>query len=69
MRASLERLPRNEAALRVAGRLSRKLLGTQVQDLSQDELHRFVDDLQQDIGDLHDVIAGTWFPPRIGEGA
>jgi uncharacterized alpha-E superfamily protein len=69
MRASLERLARNEAALRVAGRLSRKLLGTQVQDLSQDELHRFVDDLQQDIGDLHQAIAQTWFPPVAVEAA
>jgi uncharacterized alpha-E superfamily protein len=69
MRASLERLPRNEAALRVAGRLSRKLLGTEVQRLTQTELHRFVDELQLDIGDLHDEIARTWFPPRFGEAA
>jgi uncharacterized alpha-E superfamily protein len=69
MRASLERLPRNEAALRVAGRLSRKLLGTEVQRLTQTELHRFVDELQLDIGDLHGEIARTWFPPRFGEAA
>ncbi len=69
MRGSLERLPRNEGALRVAGRLSRKLLGTEVARLTQGELHGFVDDLQQDIGDLHDEIARTWFPPRQGEGA
>jgi uncharacterized alpha-E superfamily protein len=69
MRASLARLPRNEAALRVAGRLSRKLLGTDVQRLTQTELHRFVDELQLDIGDLHDEIARTWFPPRFGEAA
>jgi uncharacterized alpha-E superfamily protein len=69
MRASLERLPRNEPALRVAGRLSRKLLGTEVQRLTQTELHRFVDELQLDIGDLHEEIARTWFPPRLGEAA
>lgn len=69
IRASLEHLPRNDAALRVAGRLSRKLLGAQVQTLSQDELHRFVDDLQQDIGDLHQAIAQTWFPPLAVEAA
>jgi uncharacterized alpha-E superfamily protein len=69
IRASLGRLPRHDAALRVAGRLSRKLLGTEVQRLSQAELHRFVDDLQQDIGDLHGEITRTWFPPRFGEAA
>jgi hypothetical protein len=31
--------------------------------LSQTELHAFVDDLQLGIGDLHDAIAQTWFPP------
>ncbi len=68
MRASLEGLPRNEAALRVAGRLSRKLAGTEVQRLTQAELHQYVDDLQQDIGDLHTEVAHTWFPP-LGEAA
>ena len=67
MRHSLERLPRNEAALRVAGRLSRQLLGTDVEGLSQAELHQFVDDLQQDIADLHTEIARTWFPPPLAE--
>jgi uncharacterized alpha-E superfamily protein len=67
MRASLERLPRNEGALRVAGRLSRQLLGTTVEGLSQGELHQFVDDLQQDIADLHTEIAHTWFPPPLPE--
>jgi uncharacterized alpha-E superfamily protein len=69
MRASLARLPHNEAALRVAGRLSRNLLGTEVQRLAQIELHRFVDDLQQDIGDLHAEIARAWFPPSLSEAA
>jgi uncharacterized alpha-E superfamily protein len=69
MRASLRRLPRNEVALRVTGRLSRKLLGTEVQRLTQSELHGFVDDLQQDIGDLHGEVAGTWFPPGLGGAA
>lgn len=67
MRDSLERLPRNEAALRVAGRLSRKLAGTEVQRLTQTELHQYVDDLQQDIGDLHTEVAHTWFPPPLGD--
>jgi uncharacterized alpha-E superfamily protein len=62
-RQSLERLPRNDAALRVTGRLARTLDGTDVAALSQLELHRFVDELQQGIGDLHAEIAATWFPP------
>jgi uncharacterized alpha-E superfamily protein len=68
-RASLERLPRHDPALRVTGRLKRTLTGTEVADLSQGELHAFVDELQLGIGDLHAEIAQTWFPPPLEEAA
>lgn len=64
-RASLERLPRHEAALRVNGRLVRDLDGADLPALTQAELHAFVDDLQLGIGDLHNEIAATWFPPPL----
>lgn len=63
LRASLAKLPRNETALRVAGRLKRNLEAVEPRRLTQQQLHAFVDDLQVDIGDLHDAIARTWFPP------
>jgi uncharacterized alpha-E superfamily protein len=66
-RTYLERLPRNEAALRVAGRVKRALLATDVAGLSQNDLHAFVDDLQLGIGDMHQEIARTWFPPPLEE--
>lgn len=64
-RISLERLPRNEAALRVTGRLARALDGAELTRLSQVELHAFVDDLQLGIGELHTEVAATWFPPPV----
>ncbi len=64
-RISLERLPRNESALRVTGRLARVLDGAELAGLSQAELHAFVDDLQLGIGDLHIEVAETWFPPPL----
>jgi uncharacterized alpha-E superfamily protein len=63
VRACCERLPRNEGALRVVGRIKRQLMQTDVARLSQAQLHAFVDELQQGIGDLHEEIAHTWFPP------
>lgn len=69
LRASLERLPRNEGPLRVAGRLARALAGTDVERLSQGDLHGYVDDLQMAIADLHGEIARTWFPPSLHEAA
>ncbi|TVQ85487.1 MAG: alpha-E domain-containing protein [Chromatiaceae bacterium] len=62
-RSCLGWLPRNEAALRVIGRLARNLDAAELHRLDQIELHAFVDDLQLGIGDLHQEIAATWFPP------
>lgn len=65
LRASLAKLPRNEGALRVAGRLKRTLEGAEPRRLNQPQLHAFVDELQISIGELHDEIARTWFPPPL----
>jgi len=67
VRASLESLPRNEAALRVAGRLKRNVAELKLARLSQSELHAFVDELQTDIANLHGEITATWFPPPVAE--
>lgn len=64
-RLSLGKLPRNDNALRVAGRLKRTLEGVEPRALDQQQLHTFVDDLQMAIGDLHTEIAKTWFPPPL----
>ncbi|MBK1700869.1 alpha-E domain-containing protein [Thiococcus pfennigii] len=69
VRASLECLPRNEACLRVAGRLKRNLASADLARLSPAELHAFVDEFQADIASLHAEIASTWFPPPLAEAA
>lgn len=65
LRASLTKLPRNEGALRAAGRLKRTLEGVEPRGLNQQQLHDFVDALQIGIGELHGEIARTWFPPPL----
>ena len=65
LRLSLAKLPRNEGALRVAGRLKRVLEGVEPKRLNQQQLHAFVDELQVGIGELHGEIARTWFPPPL----
>ncbi len=64
-RQSLEKLPHNEGALRVAGRLKRTLEAAEPPRLNQQQLHAFVDELQLAIADLHAEIARTWFPPPL----
>ena len=64
-RLCLEHLPRNEATLRVTGRLARSLDGADPGAFSQAELHTFIDEFQRGIGELHGEIAHTWFPPPV----
>jgi len=64
-RQSLERLPRNESALRIGGRLKRNLESTEPRKLNQQQLHAYIDDLQTAIGELHEEISRTWFPPPL----
>ncbi|MFP4494812.1 MAG: alpha-E domain-containing protein [Halochromatium sp.] len=68
-RIGLERLPRNEASLRVNGRLARALDAAELDGFSQKELHDFIDELQLGIAELHGEIAQTWFPPLISASA
>ncbi|MFW6258987.1 MAG: alpha-E domain-containing protein, partial [Halochromatium sp.] len=56
-RIGLERLPRNEASLRVNGRLARALDAAELDGFSQKELHDFIDELQLGIAELHGEIA------------
>lgn len=60
---SVSGLPRNEAALRIIGRLKRSLTTSDVGALDQDELHTFIDELQITIGELHQALSETWFLP------
>lgn len=64
-RYCIDRLPRNEAALRVVGRVARALDGADLPAMSQQELHAFVDELQLGIGEIHEAIAAAWFPPPL----
>jgi uncharacterized alpha-E superfamily protein len=68
IRICLERLPRNDGCLRVNGRLARALDAAELERLSQDALHAFVDELQLGIADLHGEITQTWFPPVASSG-
>ncbi|MCB1865228.1 MAG: alpha-E domain-containing protein [Chromatiales bacterium] len=57
----LDRLPHNEAPLREVGRARRLVDAADVHKLSQEELHRFIDEFQIALGDVHNAIAATYF--------
>lgn len=61
---SLARLPRGDLPLRLALQVKRHALEADIEPLLEARvLHRFIDDLQQEMGDLHGLISNTWFHP------
>jgi uncharacterized alpha-E superfamily protein len=54
-------LPGNESALRCLARLQRKVRSADVYKLAYQGLHEFMDDLQIDLGQIHDHIAASYF--------
>lgn len=58
----LNALPRNEIPLRFTIQVKRHILDAQVEKLMDAEtLHRFIDELQKEMAEIHSHIADTWF--------
>lgn len=55
------KLPNNEEPLRAALRLQRLIEEANVRELRTEGLHDFIDQLQLEFGNLHQVISSTWF--------
>ncbi|MCB1875610.1 MAG: alpha-E domain-containing protein [Chromatiales bacterium] len=62
--ASVEHLPNNEAAQRALHRTQRAVQSTQVQGLDTQGLHRFVDEIQLGLSDIHKELATAYFLPE-----
>lgn len=57
----LGELPRNEKPVETLGKLQRKLMRAKPQELKQDELHSFIDELQNELTKVHNSIHKTYF--------
>ena len=57
----LKHLPRNEAAINLLNEVGKKVLRADQAILKQDELHRFIDELQQGLAEIHLVISQTYY--------
>lgn len=66
IREELRPLNKNEMALRVVERTRRKLRGFEASNLDQQALHKYIDELQAIIGDLHHAIQVSWFHSEVG---
>ncbi len=58
----LSNLPNSEAAIKRLKQINRSVARGNLKNLDQAALHRFLDRLQLQLGQLHDDIARTWFP-------
>lgn len=57
----LVRLKGHEEPLRLVGRIWRRLNRLTNQEMTQEELHAFIDDFQQQLNELHSSIQDAWF--------
>ena len=54
-------LPRNGEALRSLARVRRAIEQAPIGEMGLDDLHRLIDEVQGDLGEVHDRIHATWF--------
>jgi uncharacterized alpha-E superfamily protein len=59
----MKSLPGNSDALEVVRSVQRKLKRTNCRELSGEELHRFLDQLQVKLDTVDDVVTSSWFSP------
>ena len=61
LRRLIRSLPRNDLPLRACNRALQELSAADLGSLEGDSLHRFVNDCQVRLGELHEAIEQTWF--------
>ena len=61
VRACLKDLPRHEKPLQLIARLERKLMRAKPQELKQDKLHDFIDELQLGLININNCITQVYF--------
>lgn len=62
-----QQLPHNDEPLRAVLRLQRLVADANVEELRSEGLHDFIDQLQLEFGDLHQLISATWFSLTLDE--
>lgn len=66
---NLSRLPKNRAAMKILRQIEQKIEGMPLEKMDNQILHDFIDEMQVMLGELHQNIAKTYFPPVIDDAA
>jgi uncharacterized alpha-E superfamily protein len=64
IRACLKSLPRNTSAVRAVGRVERRVRDADIHEIFPAQFHAFIDEVQVELGGIHDSVQRTWFEPR-----
>ena len=62
---NLSRLPKKQAPFRILRQIGKKIEQMPLDQMDNQVLHDFIDELQVMFGELHESIAKTYFPPEI----
>jgi uncharacterized alpha-E superfamily protein len=65
---SMRLLPESKPAQAVVAQVLSELNAVDYSDLADADLHVFIDELQADLVEVHEAIAGTWFTPGEAQG-
>jgi uncharacterized alpha-E superfamily protein len=63
IRACLKVLPRKTRAIRAVKRAEQRVRDADIHALFPEKFHALIDDIQLDLGAIHDTIHRTWFEP------
>ena len=67
VKSCLQNLPRNEEPIALLNEIGKKVLRADQAILKQDELHRFIDELQLGLADLNSLIPDTYFRHKTAD--
>lgn len=65
--SSILTLPHNEQAAKIVNQVKRKLARTKTEDLRNQELHEFIDEMQLLLDKIHTKVAESWFAHSVSQ--
>ena len=67
LQEGLKLLPLSEAPLRAVARVRRQLAETDIDELFENGLHAYMDELQVGFSEINEQIVNAWFPKKLDE--
>lgn len=66
---NLSRLPKNRNPVKILRQIEKRIENISLEEMDNQVLHNFIDEMQIMLSELHDSLAKNYFPPEIVEAA